>query len=130
MNASQIECLCRNRFPSRREIALDVSVHIEEIFDKSYFQQALGPLFDSLEPAKAMSRAANQSPNIVAALLESAAFVVSFDLSFSLGIKVENALIVFSSGSAASASLFFRLNDLCVFARAKVDSVDLIRATL
>ena len=46
-------------------------------------------------------------------------------MSFSIGIKVENTLSVFSGTVAdASTSLFFRLDDIGVFAEAEVESID------
>jgi hypothetical protein len=97
---------------------------LEEVFDKAYFTEALESIFAGLGPAKAMFGAASESPN-VSALLNAAQTLVAFDMSFSTGIKVENALSVFTGGADASASLFFRLENLGVFAEATVDSVDL-----
>jgi hypothetical protein len=112
-------------FPGRNETALDVSLHIEQVFDKAYFEQAFTQIFEELGPAKAMFDAAGQSAN-VAELLNSAKSIVAFDLSFSTGIKVENALSVFSGSAAASSSLFFRLETLGVFAEASMDDVSVI----
>lgn len=97
---------------------------MEEVFDKAYFTEALESIFADLGPAQAMFDAAGESPNI-SALLDAAQTLVAFDMSFSTGIKVENALSVFSGGADAAASLFFRLDDLGVFAEAVVDTVDL-----
>jgi hypothetical protein len=97
---------------------------LEEVFDKAHFTEALESIFADLGPAQAMFGAASESPN-VSALLNAAQTLVAFDMSFSTGIKVENTLSVFAEGSDASASLFFRLENLGVFAEATVDSVDL-----
>ena len=94
------------------------------MFDKAHFTEALESIFADLGPAQAMFGAASESPN-VSALLNAAQTLVAFDMSFSTGIKFENALSVFAEGSDASASLFFRLENLGVFAEATVDSVDL-----
>jgi hypothetical protein len=97
---------------------------LEELFDKAYFTDALESIFADLGPAQAMFGAASESPN-VSALLNAAQTLVAFDMSFSTGIKVENALSVFTGGAAASASLFFRLENLGVFAEATVADLDL-----
>jgi hypothetical protein len=110
-------------FPGRREVAIDVTIHLEQVFDKAYFSDALESIFANLGPAQAMFGAANASPS-VSALLDAAQSIVAFDMSISTGIKVENAFSVFSGGSGASSGLFFRLENLGVFAEATVDSVD------
>jgi hypothetical protein len=97
---------------------------LEELFDKAYFTDALESIFADLGPAQAMFGAASESPN-VSALLNAAKTLVAFDMSFSTGIKVENALSVFTGGAAASASLFFRLENLGVFAEATVADLNL-----
>lgn len=97
---------------------------MEEIFDKTYFADALSLLFAELGPAKAMFGAASELPN-VSALLDAASSVVAFDMSISFGLRVENALSVFSGDANVSPTLFFRLNSLGVFAEATVSSVDL-----
>jgi len=84
----------------------------------------LTQIFDELGPAKAMFGAAEESAN-VAELLNNANSIVAFDLSFSTGIKVENPVSVFSGSATdtASASLFFRLETLGVFAETSMDKV-------
>ena len=80
-------------------------------------------IFDDLEPAQAMFGAASETPAI-SAFIDAALSLIEFDMSFSAGIKVENAPSVFSKTPDSSADLFFRLNDVGVFARAKVASID------
>ena len=63
----------------------------------------------------------SKSPN-VSDLLNAAPSVVAFDMSFSTGMKVESVSSVFSGGSDASIGLFFRVDDLGVFAEATVTS--------
>ena len=111
-------------YPGRQEIAVDVSIHFEQVFDKDYFTDAIDAIFEYLEPAQAMFGADSESPN-VSDLLSAASSLVAFDMSFSTGMKVENAFSVFSGGSDASIGLFFRVDDLGVFAEATVTSVDL-----
>lgn len=110
-------------YPGRKEIAVDVLIHIEQIFDKTFFTEAFNSIFDELGPAQAMFGASSELPN-VSALLDAASSIVAFDMSFSTGIKVDNAISVFTDGVNATASLFFRLDDLGVFAEATVASVD------
>ena len=112
-------------YPSREEIAVDVAIHIEQVFDKANFVDTINAIFQDLEPAQAMFGAASLSPHI-SSLLESVQTVIDFDLSFSSGIKVENIMNVFNIGSIATASLFFRLKDLGVFAEAALDSVNMV----
>eukprot|EP00956_Cyclotella_meneghiniana_P034230 scaffold102673_cov71-Cyclotella_meneghiniana.AAC.1 len=97
---------------------------MEQVFDKAFFIDAFNSIFNDLGPAQAMFGAASESPN-VSALLDAASSIVAFDMSFSTGIKVQNALSVFTGGVDATASLFFRLNDLGVFAEATIVSADL-----
>lgn len=97
---------------------------MEEVFDKADFTIAINAMFENLGPAQAMFGAASETPN-VSALLDAASSIVAIDLSFSTGIKVQNALSVFSGGENAAASLFFRLDNLGVFAEAVIQSVDL-----
>lgn len=110
-------------YPGRKEIAVDVLIHIEQIFDKTFFTEAFNSIFDELGPAQAMFGASSELPN-VSALLDAASSIVAFDMSFSTGIKVDNAISVFTDGVNATSSLFFRLDDLGVFAEATVASVD------
>ena len=112
--------------PGRKEISVDVSLHMEQVFDKTYFIHAFNASFADLGPAQAMFGAASESP-IISELIDATSSLVAFDISFSTGIKVENALSVFSGGAAedATASLFFRLDDIGVFAEATVDQVNL-----
>ena len=70
-----------------------------------------------------MFGAASEAPN-VSELLDAAASVVAFDLSFSAGFKAD-ALSFFSGGVNADAALFFRLDNLGVFAEATIASVDI-----
>lgn len=111
-------------YPGRQEIAVDVLIHMEEVFDKADFTDAISAMFENLGPAQAMFGAASEIPN-VSALLDAASSIVALVMSFSTGIKIENALSVFAEGSNAAASLFFRLDDLGVFAEAMITSVDL-----
>ena len=111
-------------YPGRQEVAVDVIIHMEQVFDKAFFVDAFNSIFNELGPAQAMFGAASESPNI-SALLDAASSTVAFDMSFSTGIKVQNALSVFTGGVDATASLFFRLNDLGVFAEATILSADL-----
>jgi hypothetical protein len=98
---------------------------MEEVFDKAYFTEAFESIFANLGPAQAMFGAqSSKRPNVVA-LLDAADILITFDMSFSTGIKVDKALSVFTGGPDASASLFVRLDDLGVFAEATVDSADL-----
>ena len=94
------------------------------MFDKASFEAALNSAFDKLGPAQAMFDAGGQSPN-VADLLESTQSIAAFDLSFSTGIKVDNALSVFSGSAESSANLFFRLETLGIFAEASLNVVNL-----
>lgn len=110
--------------PSRQEIAIDVFIHMEEIFDRAFFEDAIRTIFQELGPAQALFGAATESPN-VSAFLDAASSIVAFDMSFSTGVKVENALSFFAGGVDATASLFFRLNSLGVFAEATIESVNL-----
>ena len=110
--------------PSRKEISVDVSLHMEHVFDKAYFIHAFNATFAELGPAQAMFQAASESP-IISGLIDAASSILAFDISFSTGIKVENALSVFSAAEDATASLFFRLDDLGVFAEATVAEVNL-----
>ena len=90
----------------------------------AYFADAINAIFNDLGPAQAMFDAASESPNI-SALLDALSSIVVFDMSFSAGVKVENILSVFAGGADATAGLFFRLDNLGVFAEAAVESVDL-----
>lgn len=85
---------------------------------------AISAIFDELGPAQVMFGAASESPNLLA-LLDAASSLVAFDLSFSTGIKVDDALSVLTGGDSATSTLFFRLNDLGVFAEAAVHSANL-----
>lgn len=96
---------------------------MDQVFDKAYFSEAINAIFDDLGPAQAMFGAASESPNIVS-LLNAASSLVAFDMSFSTGVKVENNLSVFTGVAGAAATLFFRLNDLGVFAEATVSSLN------
>ena len=99
---------------------------MEEVFDKAYFTDALNSLFAELGPAQAMFGAASESPNVSALLdADAASSIVAFDMSISFGLRVENALSVFSGDAHVSPSLFFRLNNFGIFAEATVSSVDL-----
>lgn len=98
-------------------------IHFEQVFDKAYFTATINAIFEDLAPAQAMFGSASEAPN-VSDLLDAATSIVAFDLSFSAGIKAD-ALSVFSSGIDTDANLFFRLNDLGVFAEATIASVDL-----
>ena len=111
-------------YPGRQEVAVDVIIHMEQVFDKAFFIDAFNSIFNELGPAQAMFGAASKSPN-VSALLDAASSIVAFDMSFSTGIKVRDALSVFTRGVDAAASPFFRLNDLGVFAEATILSADL-----
>ena len=97
---------------------------MEEIFDKAYFIDIFNATFAELGPAQAMFGAASESPTI-SALIDAASSLIAFDMSFSTGIKVENALSVFSGAADTTASLFVRLNDIGVFAEATVAPVHL-----
>ena len=97
---------------------------MEEAFSSTDFVEAISSIFQDLEPAQAMFGAASVSPSL-SDLLESMQTLVDFDMSFSAGIKVENVMNVFKSGSVASAGLFFRLQDLGVFAEASFHSADM-----
>ena len=110
-------------YPGRHEIAVDVSIHIEQSFAKVSFSDAFDSIFDKLGPAQAMFGAASEPPDVLT-LLDASSSIVAFDMSFSNGIRVENARAFFTDGVDATANLFFRLNDLGVFAEAKVASVD------
>ena len=81
-------------------------------------------IFKDLGPLQAMFGAASESPN-VSALLDAASSIVAFDMSFSTGIKVENALSVFTEGAEAAGSYFIRLDNLGIFAEAAAVSIDL-----
>ena len=59
----------------------------------------------------------------IVALLESAQSVVAFDLSFSAGVKFNSIFDAFW-GATASTTLFFRINDLGIFAEASVKDVN------
>ena len=111
-------------YPGRQEIAVDILVHVEQIFDKVYFMDAFSEIFQDLDPAKAIFGSASESPNI-SALLDIVSSIVAFDMAFSTGMKVENALSVLTDGVEAAGSLFIRLNNLGVFAEAAAPSVDL-----
>jgi hypothetical protein len=123
VNLHHLQTVTAGLYPGRREIAIDISIQMEEVFDKAYFTEAFESIFANLGPTQAMFEAASELPN-VSTLLNLARTVAVFDISFSTGIKVDNALSVFSGGSDASASLFFRLEDLGVFAEATIDSAD------
>ena len=97
---------------------------MEQVFDKSYFTDAISAIFTDLGPAQAMFGAASEVPNILA-LLDAASSVVAFDMALSTGIKVENVFSVLAEGADAAVSLFIRLDNLGVFAEATVSSVDL-----
>ena len=97
---------------------------MEQVFDKAYFNDAFSAIFADLGPAQAMFGAASESPTL-SVFIDAASSLLVFDMSFSTGIKVENALSVFSGGAAdPTASLFFRLDDIGVFAEANVASID------
>ena len=110
--------------PDRKEVALDVLIHFEQTIDKTFFIDVFNAIFGDLEPAQAMFGAASEMPAI-SALMDAASLFVAFDLSFSAGIKVENALSVFSKTPDSSVDLFFRLGDVGIFAEAKVAPIDL-----
>ena len=120
----QMQTVTGGFYPGRQEIAVDLLIHLDEVFDKAYFTDAVNAIFSDFEPLQAMFGAASELPN-VSALLNAMSSIVAFDMSFSTGVKVENALSVFSSGSDASVKLFFRLNNLGVFAEATVTSATL-----
>lgn len=111
-------------YPGRQEIAVDILIHLEQMFDKADFADAIDEIFTKLGPAQAMFGADSESPN-VSDLLNAASSIVAFDMSFSFGIKVDNVFSVFSGGSDASVGLFFRVDDLGIFAEATATSVDL-----
>ena len=111
-------------YPGRQEIAIDVFIHMEQVFDIAYFIDAINAIFGDLGPAQAMFGAAAELPN-VSALLDALSSTLAFDMAISTGVKVENILSFFSGGVDPTASLFFRLNNIGVFAEAVVASVDL-----
>ena len=68
-------------FPGRAEVAIDVDIHLEEVFnDNNDFQTALVTVFGYLDNAKAMFGAEGVDTN-VAGLLNNALAIVDFDLS-------------------------------------------------
>jgi hypothetical protein len=111
-------------FPSRNEIAIDVSFRLEDIFDKTLLKQAVEQIFDKLDgSAKSMFGVTEESPDIVG-LVNNAKSNVAFDFAFSTGIKVESALNVFSPGSTAT-SHYIRLENIHIVAEASFDSLNL-----
>ena len=110
-------------YPGRKEISVDVSIHMEQAFDKAYFTDAFSAIFAELGPAQAMFGAASETPTF-SAFIDAASSLIAFDMSFSTGIKVENALSVFNGAADTTASLFFRLDDIGVFAEATVTSIN------
>lgn len=99
-------------------------MHVEQVFDTDHFMDAVSAIFDELGPAQAMFGAASELPN-VSALLDAASSLVAFDMSFSTGIKVDDILSVVSGEADATGNLFFRLNDLGIFAEAIVQSANI-----
>ena len=97
---------------------------MEEIFNKDYFAEAIAAIFADLGPAQAMFGADGESSN-VSALLAAAQSLVAFEMSFSTGIKVDNAGSLFNEGPGASNDLFFRLDNLGVVAETTAESIDL-----
>lgn len=97
---------------------------MEQMFDKAYFTDAISSIFEDLGPAQAMFGAASQTPYI-SALIDGVSSIIALDMSFSTGVKVENPQSIFTGGADVGESLFFRLNDIGVFAEAAVASVDL-----
>ena len=75
-------------FIARNALAIDLDMHIEEVFGREDFADALARMFDRLGPAKAMFGANDESAN-VQGLLDDASLSVAFDLSVTFGIKIQ-----------------------------------------
>ena len=123
-------------FPGRSEIAMDVVIYLEETFEVSGFQAALvsdfqaalTSVFGELGPAHAIFGAEGSTANVTA-LLEEAQVIVGFDLTLNTGFKIQG-LKDFSTASTsdlALGSLFLRIEDLSVSAKASASglSIDL-----
>lgn len=78
--SNTVQSVSAGYFPSRNEIAIDVDIHVEQVFDKSDFDVALNTVFGYLDDAKAMFGADGVNANLTE-LLENAMAVVEFDLS-------------------------------------------------
>lgn len=113
-------------FASRGEVAVDLDVRIEEsLADTSDFLKALTSAFDKLGPAQSMFNASATEKPDVAGLLDDARVAVAFDLSISAGFKINDLMAFFASSASESSlgSLFLRLNDLGVEAKASASGV-------
>lgn len=78
--SNTVQSVSAGYFPSRNEIAIDVDIHVEQVFDKSDFDVALNTVFGYLDDAKAMFGADGVNANVTE-LLDNAMAVVEFDLS-------------------------------------------------
>ena len=80
ISSDSVQSVSAGYFPSRNEIAIDVDIHVEQVFDKSDFDVALDTVFGYLDDAKAMFGADGVNANVTE-LLDNAMAVVEFDLS-------------------------------------------------
>ena len=105
---------------------MDVGIHLEVGFGKDDFNSALTEAFAFLAPAQAMFGADGQTAD-VNTLLANAQSVVAFDMAFAFGFKV-GALTDFFAGNTSSStlgSLFFRIDDMGIFAEASASGLSL-----
>ena len=114
-------------FPGRSEIAMDFSFHLEKALGADDFEAALTSVFADLGPAQAMFGVGSGTAADVAALLAGAELLVNVDFVVSTGFKVGDLKNFFTKSTSDNAigSLFLRIEELSVSAKASATGLDI-----
>jgi hypothetical protein len=114
---------------TRMEVGFDVAVHVEKLVDGSIFQSALDNVFEGLGPFKAVFGVAENIVADVSDLINALEVKALFQISFSVGAKVDVIVTEFFndlfSNAAPNVTGFLRINTLAASMVAEVDDLSL-----